>query len=258
MQTITSEFAGYASELRERGTDFRLGIVKSTENLDRKHNPGLFGPHAVISSLDSQAIDKLGENLNQLRRKSHVGEQEKGVETLVDAALLPANSGLFRPNITKILIAVTDAEDHTLKPEHATSLIGQLNGRFQKAQWLALGLGSPREQKCPEAESAVTELLQTLVEASGGKMGRICGAAIKNFLVSATETVFLPLLEFPLEKRLPSGSRIIPSSIRVFVNEREISAGGFRWKESNKAIEFSASTMPALGDNIKVNLTYAR
>lgn len=256
MQLLTSELEAYAGELRSRGTDFRIGLVKSTENADQNHDLRLIGPHPIIASADPDGLKKLSENLVQLRRRSHVGEQEKAVESLVNGALLPANSGLYRSKNTKLLIAITDAEDEKLQPGESAALLRRIKTHFGNDPWLVIGLGSPREKKCPEAESLVTELLQNLVEQSGGKMGRICDTDYQAFLLSATESVFLPLLEFSLSSGIPSGARIISSSMRVYVDEREIPAASFRWDENKKLVVFTESSMPSLGQTVKVRFTY--
>jgi hypothetical protein len=248
----------FTRALNAQSVDFRLGMVKGTEDRDGKHRYNLAGPYPVIRSSESDVIGRIRANLINLT-ESFRGSDRRTVQAWLEVAEKQKDPALFHSGHPKVLIALTDSEDRFLKPSNAPEAISRLKRAFGSDKWVAIGIGSPSNAKCTEALSPVTRLLENIVQLNGGMMGRVCESNYSELFRRATETVFALLNEFSVEGDLPNGARPVDSSIRVFVDGVEVENNanrGFIWNPGRRSITFIGSYLPPLGARVEVRLQY--
>jgi hypothetical protein len=255
---VRTNIAIFIDAFASRSVDFRVGMVKGTEEADGNHNYGLIGPNPVVQSSDPRVRERISANFIQLAR-SHRGTDKRTVQAWLEAAENPGNGALFQAGHTKVLIALTDSEDSGLPASYAPQAAARLSHAFGSDPWLAIGIGSPSSNRCPESTDPVTRLLEGVVKLSGGMMGRVCDPDYSDVLRQATESVFALLNEFSVASSLPAGAVPVDDSVRVFVDGKEIPndpTNGFQWNSTRRSVTFQGKYLPPLRSKIEVRLGY--
>jgi hypothetical protein len=206
--------------------------VKSNDNLAGTFDTKLFGPHPIVTSGQQNSEARFFSNLEAIRN-SEQGINENPVGALIGAMEDRQNSGLFRPEIPKYLISLSDTDQLTLS---ASETYNKIVRAFSGLRWHFTAITSPENSPCMDAEDPYPSWILSFVR-------------------------FPQTNALSLSNQRPTDGIIDPASFNVKIGNQSISPGttnGYSWDPTQNNLTFYGTAIPLPRETLEVNYDVLR
>jgi hypothetical protein len=202
-QALRDAFPGFASDLLDVGTDYRVGLVDGCSQPPTLHTRGTSGPcnfaggHTWIESSSPTASEEFRCVANIDSRDALCnGNADEQPATTAATALDPAwagsgqpNAGFSRADALLVVVAITDEDEWLQPPATAESIHDRLVA--SKSDVVFVGVGGKSECEGPYGSATNAQTLQQITAQFGdrGRFWDLCQGKLDDGLHQAIDAI---------------------------------------------------------------------